>query len=315
MSDIRYTPLANLSPADRAEVLRVGRIWGQNIAKHREITVGIYAKLLERAPSAGISVLRDLSYGPDPRHVLDVFVPESKPASKGADVMVFVHGGAFVRGDKSQDGGIYDNVLRWFARHGVIGVNVEYRLGDRAPYPGGGEDVRDAVAWVRTNIAAHGGDPRRVFLFGHSAGGTHCATFACDPRVRPAEGPAGGPGIAGLILVSGRLRADVSPENPNREPVKIYFGADESKYEERSPVTYADRCDMPLFIGLAQFENPLLDLYGLEFAHRVAMTTRRAPRVLQLPGHNHNSMCSHFDTGEEILGRAILEFMAQTREG
>ena len=64
--------------------------------------------------------------------------------------MVFVHGGAFVRGDKSQPGGTYDNFLYWFARQGMVGVNVEYRLGDKAPYPGGGEDVRDAVAWSRS---------------------------------------------------------------------------------------------------------------------------------------------------------------------
>jgi acetyl esterase/lipase len=300
-------PLFNLTPADRAEILRVGPIWGKDIATHRDITVGIYARMLEKAPTDAATITRDLRYGDDPRQVLDVFVPKS--GARNADVMVFVHGGAFVRGDKVQPGGMYDNVLHYFARKGMVGVNVEYRLGDKAPYPGGAEDVRDAVAWVRANIARHGGDPGRIFLFGHSAGGTHAATFACDPRVRPA----GGTGLAGLILVSGRLRADVSPENPNAGPVKIYFGADTSKYDERSPVTYADRCDVPLFIGLAQYENPLLDIYGLEFAQRVAARNRRAPRVVQVPGHNHNSIIAHFNTEEEILGLEMVDFVEGTR--
>jgi len=298
----RPLPLANLSPEDRAEILRVGPIWGKDIARHREITVDIYARLLASQPTVGITVEKDIAYGRDPRQVLDVFVPQG---AANADVIVFVHGGAFVRGDKSQPGGIYDNFLYWFGHQGLIGVNVEYRHGDKAPYPGGGEDVRDAVAWVRANIAARGGNPGRIFLCGHSAGGTHCATFAVDPAVRPQSGP----GIAGLILVSGRLRADVLPENPNAGPVRIYFGADESKYEERSPVTHAARCDVPLMVVLAEHENPLLDLYGLEFAHRVAQARRRAPRVFQLPMHNHNSILSHFNSGEEILGREMLDFM------
>jgi acetyl esterase len=73
-------------------------------------------------------------------------------------------------------------------------------------------------------------------------------------------------------------------------------------------MTYAACNDLPTFIVTAEFENPLLDVYGLEFAHRMGLAQRRAPRYLSLRGHNHVSMLAHFNTPEEFLGCEILDF-------
>jgi acetyl esterase/lipase len=266
----------------------------------------LYRPLLERAPKAGVSVTREVPYAAHARQRLDVFRPEG---ARDADVVVFVHGGAFVRGDKRATPEIYDNVLYWFARQGCVGFNIEYRLAPESQYPGGATDVALAVAWVRAHAREHGGNPARIFLFGHSAGATHAAAYACDPAVRPAEGH----GLAGLVLVSGRLRADARPDNPNAAGVRAYFGEDESLYEIRSPVTHAHNLDVPVFIGVAEYENPLLDLYGAEFLHRVGAARARAPRFMRLPDHNHISIVAHFNTEEETLGREMLEFFAAGR--
>ncbi|MFM9884461.1 MAG: alpha/beta hydrolase, partial [Burkholderiales bacterium] len=146
-------------------------------------------------------------------------------------------------------------------------------------------------------------------LAGHSAGSTHIASYALDPLVRPAAGP----GIASLILLSGRLRVDTHADNPNAGPVKIYYGAEASQYDKRSCVTYAERCDMPVFVGIAEYENPYLDLYGLEFAHRVAVTRKRAPRLVRLMHHNHISLVAHIGSEDDVLGREIRDFMALGR--
>jgi para-nitrobenzyl esterase len=97
------------------------------------------------------------------------------PADEGAPspVMVFIHGGGFVGGGK--DAAIYDGAA--FARDGVVLVSVNYRLGVEGflPIPGvptnlGLRDLIAALRWVRANIAAFGGDPGNVTLFGESAG-------------------------------------------------------------------------------------------------------------------------------------------------
>jgi len=290
----------------------IGPRWHLDIRQHGDLVKSAYAPLLAAAPKAGVAVQRDLVYGPHPRQVLDLFVPEipglaANPVARQlASVVVFVHGGAFVRGEKCNPSGMYDNVLYWFARQGFIGVNLEYRLAPEFPFPAAVDDVALGMQWVAQRIATFGGDISRILLAGHSAGGTHVASYVFDPLQ----------GYQGLyaravVLLSARLQADVSHENPNAAGVSAYFGADLSMHELRSPMTYAACSGLPTFVVTAEFDNPLLDVYGLEFAHRMAVARRRAPRYLSLRGHNHVSMLAHFNTAEEFLGREIVEFFGQ----
>lgn len=294
-------------PGDRAKLAHIAAVlrelgprYATDIADHSRQVKELYAPLLRARPRDGITVTRGLAYGPHERQVLDVFRPAG---AQGADVVVFVHGGAFVRGARSVPEGVYDNVLTWFARQGFVGVNMEYRLAPEAPYPEGARDVAAALDWVHASIAGFGGDPTRALLVGHSAGGTHAATYVADPVLadRPCR-------AAAVVLVSGRLRADTDPVNPNAAAVSSYFGADTALHDERSPVTHAHRCTLPVLVAIAQYDNPLLDVYGLEFAHRVAQARGQAPRFVQCLGHNHMSIMAHFDSGEETLGREILAF-------
>jgi acetyl esterase len=293
----------------RAFLADVGPRWGNDIRQAGAEVKAAYAPLLARAPREGVVVHRDLPYGAHPRQSLDLFVPlQLNPAAEasgrgGRPIVVFVHGGAFIRGDKSDDSGMYDNILFWFARQGFVGVNVEYRLAPEAPFPGGTDDVAAAVRWVHVHAAEHGGDASRVLLIGHSAGGTHVASYVFDPLLGYA-----GRHVHALALLSARLKADVLPENPNAPGVRAYFGDDPARYAARSPMAYAACSDLPVLIVNAQYENPLLDVYGLEFAFRLADARRRAPHYISARGHNHVSLVAHFNTAEEALGRDIVAF-------
>lgn len=297
-------PLANLPEDARRLMAEIGPRWGKGNDKLLDAVLSAYTPLLARSPKDGVAVTRDLAYGAHARQLLDVFAPDG---SSNAPVVMFVHGGGLVRGNRNIGEGVYDNVLYWFARNGCLGVNVEYRLAPEAPYPGGALDVGAAFDWVTAHAAAFGGDPRRIFLIGHSAGATHVASYVLDPEVATKPGA----GLAGMVLISGRLRADVRPENPNAAGVRAYFGDNEALYEARSPVTYADRCRHPVMIAIAEYENPLLDVYGAEAFARVSAARGKAPHFLRLRRHNHISMAVHFNTGEDILGREILSFMAE----
>ena len=292
-------------PADaRQRMLAIGPRWATDIVAHRKAVLDAYTPVLAARDDGGIEVTRDLAYGAHARQRLDVY---RHPLTQDAPVVVFVHGGAFLRGEKDATPQVYGNVARYFARHGCVGVNVEYRLAPEAAYPAGAEDVGGAIAWVRHNAPAHGGDARRVFLVGHSAGGSHAGAYACDPAARPSAGP----GLAGLVLISARLRADTRPENPNAGGVRAYYGTDEALYEARSVVTHAARLDVPLLLAVAEYENPLLDVYAAEMLYRVSAARGRAPRMVRLPRHNHTSIVAHIDTAEDRLGGEILDFIAR----
>jgi acetyl esterase len=294
-------PLGALSAADARAFAEIGPVWGTNINKHRDLVIATYGPIVAAADNSGIALERNLAYGAHPRQVLDVFTPAA--GKRRDDLVLFVHGGAFIRGNKS-NGHVYDNFCYWFARQGYTALNVEYRLAPEATYPGGAQDVARAADWAAAHLPAPAAGPRRIFLVGHSAGGTHVATCLFDPAftARPACD------IAGAVLVSARLKADVLPDNPNADGVRAYFGADAGLYERRSPLTHAHCSQVPLMIAIAEFENPHLDLYGAEFFQRASAARASKPRFVQMRKHNHTSMIAHFNSGEDYLGREILAF-------
>lgn len=302
--------MGSLSSQDQALLDEVGPRWAENINLHRDLVVRTYTPLVLQADNRGIDVARDLPYGAESRQVLDVY-SRSSWAGESRDVVVFFHGGAFIRGSKSTNGAIYDNVAYWFARQGCVAVNVEYRLAPQTAYPGGATDVVDAARWVRENIERFGGNLRRIFLMGHSAGGSHVASALFDPAV---ENRLTQEEVAGVILVSARLQADVLPDNPNANGVRAYFGEDEKKYVERSPSSHVSQSNVPLFIAVAEYENTHLDRYGHEFYASAQASSRTAlTRFCAVPRHNHTLIVAHFNSGEETLGPQLLAFMQAVR--
>ncbi|CAE6750315.1 alpha/beta hydrolase [Paraburkholderia domus] len=311
-------PLGSLSATLRQRFAQIGPVWGRDINKHRDLVIDAYSPLVAAARDAGESfeAARDIAYGGHERQRLDVFASVETREKGNADVVLFVHGGAFLRGSKSFNGLIYDNVSRWFARQGLVALNVEYRLAPDAPYPAGADDVAAALAWAQKHAAEFGGNPQRIFLVGHSAGGAHVATYLCDPLFAGLRDSASA--VAGAVLISARLAADVLPDNPNAAGVRAYFGADETRYAARSPLTHAAHFDTPLMVVVAEYENPYLDAYGAAFFERVLQARqragdaapKRAPRFMQMLRHNHTSVVAHFDSGETLLGDAMLDFFS-----
>jgi len=285
----------------------LGPRWGTNVQAHVKAMVEGYASVLHDRPKEA-DVLRDQPYGPHPRQCLDVYIPWNRP-EKNMPILAFVHGGAFVDGNKDRNSEIYSNVLWYFARHGILGVNIEFRLAPEYRYPSGTEDVAAAVAWIRAHGAEFGGDPNQIFLMGHSAGGAHAAHYAYDKRFHPQTGH----GLAGLIVVSGRVRAENSDENPNASRVEAYYGASIQTMEDGSAVNHVNPDIPPTMIAVAEYENPLIDVHCVELLYLLTQQLRRSPRFIWMGGHNHTSIVAHLNSEEEYLGRQILQFIQDPR--
>lgn len=112
-----------------------------------------------------MNVAGDLSYGKDALQKLDVYSPKD---GKALPVVLFVHGGGWRGGDKSQQA--HKDKGSVFTEHGVVLVNANYRLSPQVKHPAHEEDTASAFAWVKENISRFGGDPNRIYVMGHSAG-------------------------------------------------------------------------------------------------------------------------------------------------
>ncbi len=296
-----------LPPYLQETLAQIGPVFQKDIGKTIPATIEAFQPLLKAAPKDGVTIVRDQAYGEDPRQVLDVYRPTTR---SGAPVVIFVHGGAYVRGDKDGAGEAYGNIATWFARQGMLGINATYPLAPAAKWPAGAKNVGGMVAWAKANAIQFGGDPNRIILIGHSAGATHVAGYAFDKSLQPP----GGPGIAGAVLISGRYRVDYDPTDPNGRNMQAYFGDDVTQYPNRSPINHIrDGARVPVFVVVTEYDNPGLDVRGAELFSALCEHDGTCPRFVRLRGHNHLSEVLAFNTPDEYLGREILDFIARGR--
>jgi acetyl esterase len=287
-----------------AEIGRLGYAFNDEVLK---ATYELFRPLQEKAPKDGIEIHRELAYGEDERHRLDVYVPSKRPAA-AMPVVVYFHGGGYVAGARSPlPGLIYDNVPTFFARNGVIGVNATYRLAPKHQWPSGGEDVGRCVRWLAENVSRYGGDPKRIFVMGQSAGATHAATWTFMGKVHGA----GGPGIAGVILLSGVYAAqhpEYSMETP-RENQFAYYGKDLEKWADMAPFGHVKPGHPPAFIVSSEFEPYVFLWPSLALASALLKVDRKTPWFRRLRGHNHVSSAMMINSEMDELGPEILDFV------
>lgn len=131
-------------------------------------TVPLFAGLWPISSRSGIRRISNVAYAADgERTTLDLVLPVERLAAP-APVLLHIHGGAWIVGKRNQQA---KPLLHHLARHGWVCIDINYRLGPKNRFPAMLTDVLRAIAWAKTNIAEHGGDPERIVLTGGSAGG------------------------------------------------------------------------------------------------------------------------------------------------
>jgi hypothetical protein len=159
-------------------------------------TTKLYLPIQPKPPYPGISISRDVKFGPDAMDVLDVFA-----SAKGAGnrpVLIYVSGGAGNKLANGPEGVFYDNIMLWAVKNGMVGVNMQRHPDAANDYYGPAKAVGMVVEWVRTNIARHKGNPARVFIWSQSAGNQPVANYIGHPDL---YGP-NGVGLKGAVFMS-----------------------------------------------------------------------------------------------------------------
>lgn len=237
---------------------------------------------------------------------------------KNAPVVVYVHGGSWMAGNRRNVRGLPG----FFNANGMVFVSVGYRLSPAAMHPAFAEDVAAAVAWVRRRIVEHGGDPDRIYLMGHSAGAHLVSLVGTDPSFLTTAGAGPNP-IAGVIAMDSAamdLREILARDTRADSPYRAAFGADPKVWAAASPIVHA---------GLAPGEDrqppfQIVVAYGpgLEgkkrgvdaFASALRESKTRA-EVLDVSAlRDHQSLMTEFGMRDDPVAAAVLAFIRSSGE-
>ena len=232
----------------------------------------------------------DVAYGAHHDERLDVF-PGARPGP--APIQVFIHGGYWHRLDKAD----FSFVARAFRPAGALTVVVNYALIPAVDMDGLVRQVRSAVAWVHRHARALGGDPDRIFVSGHSAGGHLVGMLlatdwsAFDTPVTVIKGACG---ISGLY---------------DLEPIRLCYLNDvlaltPESARRNSPAALAPRGATPLILTDGGDEGPEYHRQTADLA--AAWRAKGVPvERLDMAGHNHFSIVAELESPFSPLARAI----------
>lgn len=286
-----------------AKIKAVGREISPDTLK---ATRAIIEPLIDKSILDGLNITRDLKYGKDERHRLDVFSADKSQQAK--PVLLFVHGGGFIAGDKHTEGSpFYSNIGAWAVKNGFTGVNMTYRLAPENPWPAGIEDIRAAVEFIQNNGKDYGLDADRIFLMGQSAGGAHAAGYIAHPEIYNGADH----GLAGAILLSGVYDFEAMPTTPME---MAYVGDNELLYEERSSLEGLASADLPLLLTMAEYDPAKFQAQTIQFLSKYwygCTSEETLPRHIFLLGQNHLSAALYLGLEGDQLAPQLKRFIEE----
>lgn len=249
-------------------------------------------------PKVGIGahVFLDVPYcsnGGD-RHKLDLYLPNRR----AFPVVVFAHGGAWVCGDKA----LHADLGTFLAKHGIGAVLLNYRLAPHVCHPAPTQDLARAFAWTWKHIGLYGGDPNRLYLCGHSAGGHSVSLLGTDETFLAAEG-LGFEHVRGVIAVSGVYKI-----HWNITLARLGFVFRNTDRRAASPFWNVKTGCPPFLVLHASKEIWTLSNQAYQF-HEKLLRHNCASSLVVAPGEDHNTIIRTVSLPTSPHGDAIVNFI------
>jgi len=233
---------------------------------------------------------------------LDVYAPQG---TTGCPVMVFVHGGAWSAGDKAGAAGVKP---AFFTSVGWVFVSINYRLLPAAPVATQAQDAANAIAWVAGNITEYGGDPRKIYLMGHSAGAHLVSLVATDDRRLKEAG-------RNLSLIKGVVELDTAALDipklmkTGRAFYEPMFGEDPKGWADISPMNHVAKGKaIPPFLLVVADKNQMKLEQAQSFARALREAGARA-EILEAPDKTHGTLNGDLGRLGDGPTRAIMDFL------
>lgn len=252
--------------------------------------------------------------GVDPNLLsLDIHAPKN---AKGLPVVIYVHGGYWKAGDKSQKG----HLPEFFCRRGYVFVSLNYRLAPAVKHPVLIQDVARAAAWVHDHIAEHGGDAAQLYLTGHSAGAQLVALLGTDAKRLGAHNK---PlsilrGVIPLDSAAMDIRRVAADDRRADSPYRAAFGDDPAAWADASPLVHAEsaKSTPPFQIVVAYGPAIANKKAGVQaFAAELRKNGTRAEVVDASSFREHQSLMTEFGAQSDPVSVAVLEFIESVRRG
>jgi triacylglycerol lipase len=287
---------AQVPPDIAAAIRKIGHVVDtKNTAK---LYAPFFKDMQERYADA--RVVRDVSYGPDPLNRLDVFSPQTGQQGSRT-VVIYAHGGQMLRGDKHQDGSpYYDNLMLFLTQHGMVGVNMDYRLAPKNHWPDAQQDVQSVIRWVKANIGQYGGDPNRIVLWGQSAGAGLIAGYLSHPEFYGPDGV----GVKGAIIHSGHY--NVGPRGSE------YYGHDPAQLRERSAVQGMTKVTIPLLVTYTEVDIPSAPEEAQNLKSAMC-DAGHCPTFVEFKDHSHMSQVFSVGTPDTSVSGPVLKFLTSIK--
>ena len=242
--------------------------------------------------------VKNLDYGPcGRRNQLDVYRRRDRASdARPAPVLLQIHGGAWVIGDKSQQG---LPLMLQLAAQGWVCVAINYRLSPRATWPEHLVDCKRALAWVRDHIAEYGGDPDLICVTGGSAGGHLAAMVALtanDAKYQPGFETADTSvaacvpfyGVYDFLGLFDETRGnDRAARLLARWVMKTTPATDRAAFEEASPMHHVRADAPPFFVIHGSHDNLAPAGQAAEFARRLREVSAEPVLYAEVPGASH----------------------------
>ncbi len=283
----------------------LNRIWWAVFVFSWIVTFLAAMGMLAGAAEPAIATLPNLAYKPgdavseyeQARCKLDLYFPKG---GKDLPCLVWFHGGGLTAGSK--DGPKTAATCRALAAEGILVASVNYRLSPKARYPAYVEDAAASVAWLLAHGGEHGGNTRRFFVSGHSAGGYLAAMIGSDDRYLQKHGVLLS-SLAGIIPLAGQMMTHYTVRQERGLPKERIIA------DEAAPIHHAGKTTPPWLILHAEHDMALRADENRYFA--AALTAAGHPDVTlrEIPGHDHTGLGDRIPEPGSPVRSAMVEFI------